>query len=82
MAGDWAALVDAWRGAYMPSMDEVRRHPERGFVNLDTLHRTSLERLVHEHGIKGLSDADLDYLNRGLASAQSVAGQRRRPDAP
>lgn len=65
VTGDWAALVDAWRGAYMPSMDEVRKHPERGFVNLDTLHRTSLERLVQEHGIKGVTDADLDYLNKG-----------------
>ncbi len=81
VAGDWAALVDAWRGAYMPSMDEVRRHPERGFVNLDTLHRTSLERLVHEHGITGLSDADLDYLNRGWHRLNpwpdSVAGLTR-----
>ena len=33
---DWAGLVDAWRAAYMPSMDEVRKHPENGFVTLDT----------------------------------------------
>ncbi len=27
--GDWIGLVDAWRGAYMPSMDEVRKHPDQ-----------------------------------------------------
>ena len=43
---DWPGLVDAWRQAYMPSMDEVRKHPERGFVNLDALHRQSLEKLL------------------------------------
>ncbi len=63
--GDWTALVDAWRGAYFPSMDEVRNHPERGFVNLDALHRQSLERLVESLPIKGLSETDLDYLNAG-----------------
>jgi 2-haloacid dehalogenase len=63
--GDWPALVDAWRDAYIPSMDEVRKHPGRGFVNLDALHRQSLERLVAAHHIKGLSAADLDYLTKG-----------------
>jgi 2-haloacid dehalogenase len=62
---DWAALVDAWRGAYVPSMDEVRRNPQREFLMLDTLHRRSLERLVAEFDIKGLRDDDLDYMTRG-----------------
>ena len=63
--GDWARLVDAWRAAYVPSMDEVRRHPERGFIKLDELHRQSLGRLVAEQQIQGLTEADLDHLNRG-----------------
>jgi 2-haloacid dehalogenase len=63
--GNWVALVDAWRGAYFPSMDEVRKHPERGFVNLDSLHRASLLRLVAELGIDGLTTSDLDYLTTG-----------------
>ncbi|WP_315832523.1 haloacid dehalogenase type II [Bradyrhizobium prioriisuperbiae] len=81
ITADWAALVDAWRGAYMPSMNEVRKNPARGFLNLDTLHRTSLERLVTEQGIKGLTDADLAYINRGWHRltpwADSVAGLTR-----
>jgi 2-haloacid dehalogenase len=62
---DWTALVDAWRGVYMASMDEVRKHPERGYVILDTLHRRSLEKLVARFGIAGLSEADLHYLTMG-----------------
>jgi 2-haloacid dehalogenase len=81
LGGDWTGLVDAWRGAYVPSMDEVRRHPERGYRNLDTLHRSSLERLLPEFGIGSLSDADLDYVSRGwhrLAPwPDSVAGLTR-----
>src|ERR1700750_64257 len=52
---DWTALVDAWRGVYMASMDEVRKHPERGYVILDVLHRRSLEKLVGQLGITGLT---------------------------
>lgn len=79
--GDWTALVDAWRGAYLPSMDEVRKHPERGFVNLDVLHRKSLERLVEQFKINDLSESDLDYLNHGWHRLNpwpdSVAGLTR-----
>ncbi|MGY4487800.1 FMN phosphatase YigB (HAD superfamily) [Bradyrhizobium sp. LM3.2] len=44
IAADWTALVDGWRGMYMASMDDVRKHPERGYVMLDDLHRRSLEK--------------------------------------
>jgi 2-haloacid dehalogenase len=62
---DWTALVDDWRGAYVASMDEVRKHPERGYVVLDQLHRRSLERLVAQFAIAGLNDADLHHLTMG-----------------
>jgi 2-haloacid dehalogenase len=62
---DWTALVDDWRQGYAPSMDEVRKHPERGFVKLDTLHRQTLDKLVAKFAIKGLSDADLHHLTLG-----------------
>ena len=79
--GDWTALVDGWRGLYMGSMDEVRRHPERGYVILDVLHRRSLETLVAQLGIAGLTEADLDYLTRGWHRLHpwrdSVAGLTR-----
>lgn len=65
LKGDWTALVDGWRAAYMPSMDEVRKHPERGFVILDDLQRQSIEPLAAKLGITGLTSADFDYLTRG-----------------
>ena len=64
IAVDWAALVDAWRGAYRPSMDRVRKG-ERPWTLLDTLHRETLDRLVQEFGIKGLNEGDLRHLNLG-----------------
>ena len=64
IAADWAALVDEWRAAYQPSMQKVRTGAQPWTV-LDDLHRASLDRLVAEFGITGLSDADLDWINRG-----------------
>jgi 2-haloacid dehalogenase len=79
--GDWTGLVDAWRGAYMPSMDEVRKHPDRGFVILDDLQRQSVEPLAAKLGITGLTSADFDYLTRGWHSLEpwpdSVSGLTR-----
>lgn len=55
---DWAAFADAWRGAYQPSMQEVRggRLP---WTRLDDLHRRSLERLLEQFGVRGLDEAAL-----------------------
>jgi 2-haloacid dehalogenase len=81
IAGDWTALVDGWRGLYVGSMEEVRKHPERGYVILDMLHRRSLEKLVAQLGITGLTDTDLDYLTKGWHRLHpwpdSVAGLTR-----
>ena len=64
IAADWPALVDAWRGAYAPSMDRVRRGA-RPWAPLDVLHRETLDRLVREFGIAGLDEAALRHINRG-----------------
>jgi 2-haloacid dehalogenase len=60
---DWVAFADAWRSAYAPSMDRVRKG-ELPWTILDVLHRQSLDRLVGEFGITGLSEAELDHMNR------------------
>ena len=60
---DWPRLVDAWRAAYAPSMQQVRRGA-LPWTNLDALQRRSIERLVAEHGIPGLTAADLDHMTR------------------
>ena len=61
---DWAGLVDAWRAAYRPSMNRVRSG-EQPWTTLDALHRASLDRLVREFRVTGLSEADLHRINRG-----------------
>ncbi len=61
---DWPALVDAWRGAYRPSMDRVRTGA-LAWTNLDALHRASLDALVQQFGITGLSEPDLRHINLG-----------------
>ena len=61
---DWTALVDAWRAAYHPSMDRVRKG-ELPWTKLDGLHRASLDKLAVDFGIKGLTEADLVHINLG-----------------
>ena len=60
---DWLEFAVEWRKLYQPSMEEVRSG-RRAFTILDVLHRESLDRLVARYGLKGLSAADLDHMNR------------------
>jgi 2-haloacid dehalogenase len=64
VTADWPALVDAWRAAYRPSMQRVRTG-EQPWTTLDNLHRASLDRLVAQFGIKGLTEDDLVHINLG-----------------
>ena len=52
-----------WRKLYQPSMHEVRSG-RRAFTILDVLHRESLEKLISRYRIKGLSDTDVEHMNR------------------
>lgn len=60
---DWTAFADEWRGRYAPSMDRVRRG-EVSWTNLDALHRASLEELLEEFGIEGLTEEEKEHLNK------------------
>ncbi|MCA1688337.1 MAG: haloacid dehalogenase type II [Actinobacteria bacterium] len=60
---DWTAFADAWRSRYAPSMDRVRSG-EIPWTKLDDLHRASLEELIGEFGIEGLSEEEKNHLNR------------------
>jgi 2-haloacid dehalogenase len=64
LAVDWPGLVDAWRGAYAPSMDRVR-HGELPWTNLDALHRTSLAELAPRFGLMGRDPAEMEWVNLG-----------------
>ncbi len=61
---DWPALVDAWRAAYHPSMDRVRKG-ELPWTKLDDLHRASLDKLIDQFGINGLTEDDRRHINLG-----------------
>jgi 2-haloacid dehalogenase len=60
---DWTAFADAWRGLYQPALSRVRKG-EVPWTRLDDLHRASLDRLLVEFGITGLTEAEIDHLNR------------------
>lgn len=60
---DWPAFADAWRGRYAPSMNRVR-NGEIPWRTLDALHRSSLEELLEEFGIEGLTEEDKHHLNK------------------
>lgn len=60
---DWAELTDDWRGAYRPTLNKVIKG-EIPFQRLDDLHRGVLDGLLGKFGIKGLSEADKDHMNK------------------
>jgi 2-haloacid dehalogenase len=60
---DWETFADAWRGRYQPTLSRVR-DGELPWTKLDDLHRMSLEGLLPEFGIEGLSEAEIDGFNR------------------
>src|SRR5215213_5011011 len=63
LAVDWARFADAWRGRYAPSMNRVRTG-ELPWTNLDALHRMVLDDLLVEFHVSGLSEEEIDHLNR------------------
>jgi 2-haloacid dehalogenase len=60
---DWLEFAVEWRKLYQPSMEEVRSG-RREFTILDVLHRESLDRLIARYAIKGLSESDVEHMNR------------------
>lgn len=63
ISADWADFADAWRGRYVPSMERVRRG-DIPWTNLDGLHRASLEELLAEFQIEGLSESEKENFNK------------------
>jgi 2-haloacid dehalogenase len=63
IGADWFAITDAWRRAYAPSMDRVRRG-EQPWTHLDALHREALAALLPKFGVENMSSRHLDELVR------------------
>jgi 2-haloacid dehalogenase len=72
---DWAAVADAWRSRYRPAMARVTRR-ELPWLDFDELHRLTLDEVIEELGIAGLSDED----RAGFATVWHRL--RPWPDAP
>jgi 2-haloacid dehalogenase len=62
-AVDGATFADAWRAQYGPMMDRVR-HREIPWTKLDDLHRMILDKLLVDFKMTGLSEVEIDTLNR------------------
>jgi 2-haloacid dehalogenase len=60
---DGAKFADAWRAGYGPSMNRVRTG-ELPWTRLDALHRMTLDRILGEFNITGLTETEKDALNR------------------
>ncbi len=60
---DWAAFADAWRAGYRPAMARVRSG-ELPWTKIDVLHRMILDDLLRKFAIRGLTEDDIDHLNR------------------
>jgi 2-haloacid dehalogenase len=61
LQADWATFTDQWRGLYQPSMEAVRSG-KRPWTILDVLHRESLDTLIVQHKLSGLTEADREHL--------------------
>jgi len=59
---DWPRFADAWRAGYRPAMQKVRSG-ELPWLRIDALHRLILDGLLTEHGMSGLAEDDIAYLN-------------------
>lgn len=60
---DWPKLVNQWRAAYWPSMDNVRKG-KQAWTTLDELHRAALVKLLPAFKLEQLSQNDVDELTR------------------
>lgn len=60
---DWAAFADAWRAGYRPAMARVRSG-ELPWTKIDDLHRMILDQLLVKFAVRGLSEDEIDHLNR------------------
>jgi 2-haloacid dehalogenase len=60
---DAVNFADAWRAGYAPIMNRVRSG-ELPWTPLDRLHRMILEKILVDFSITGLSDAEINNLNR------------------
>lgn len=60
---DGGAFADDWRAGYQPAMARVRGG-ELGWTTIDVLHRQILNGLLAKYKVTGLTEAQVNHLNR------------------
>jgi 2-haloacid dehalogenase len=77
LQADWVAIVDDWRRAYQPALDEVRRGP--GWRDLDSVQRETLRDVLARHGVR-LPAADQESLVTGWRQLRAWPDSREGLD--
>jgi 2-haloacid dehalogenase len=62
LRADWAGIIDDWRRAYQPALDQARQ--EAAWRDLDAIHRDTLDGVLARHSVS-LPAADQETLVRG-----------------
>jgi 2-haloacid dehalogenase len=61
---DWASFADEWRvDGYLAGINRIRRG-EWPWMRVDAIHQRKLDELLVKHRITGLTEAQVDHLNR------------------
>lgn len=60
---DWERFADAWRAGYRPAMARVRSG-ELPWTRIDELHRMILDDILRQFAIRGLTQNEIEDLNR------------------
>jgi 2-haloacid dehalogenase len=77
LQADWVAIVDDWRRAYQPALDEVRRGS--GWRDLDSVQRETLRDVLARHGVR-LGAADQESLVAGWRQLRAWPDSREGLD--
>jgi 2-haloacid dehalogenase len=77
LQADWVAIVDDWRRAYQPALDEVRRGS--GWRDLDLVQRETLRDVLARHGVR-LGAADQASLVAGWRQLRAWPDSREGLD--
>jgi 2-haloacid dehalogenase len=74
---DWEAFLTDWHSAYYPGKERVNKG-ELPWTTVEAIYRQALDRLLVQHRIAGLTDSEVEYLNRAWTRMRpwpdSVAG--------
>ncbi len=63
VSADWGEFADRWRDGYYTGTQDVV-HRRREWISADGLHKERLDILIKEYALDGLSEPEIDHLNK------------------